>query len=302
MTKSYEKIAHTENGEMFKVLERITLLPLLYKIYSNRSRNSVKSILARGQVFVNDRQTTQFNDPLKARDQVFVMDNRTAEGRSRLIGLDILYEDRHLIVVNKAAGLLSISTGKDDELTVFSQLNDYVRHKYRRGRVYIVHRLDRDTSGVMLIAKSSEAQNKLRTNWQRLMKKRQYVALVEGRVEKQTGTIKSYLKEGDNYKMYSVPENQGGKRAITDYKVRKAGKRFSLVELSLKTGRKNQIRVHMQDVGHTVVGDWKYGSTKNPLKRLGLHSEKIIFIHPITDQLMEIKATAPKQMLKFVSE
>src|SRR5699024_5748636 len=179
MTSGYERSGRTENGEMFKVLERTTLLPLLYKIYSDRSRNSVKSILARGQVFVNDRQTTQFNEPLKAQDQVFVMDNRTAEGRSQLVGLDILYEDRHLIVVNKAAGLLSISTGKDDELTVFSQLNDYVRHKYRRGRVYIVHRLDQDTSGVMLITKSSEVQNKLRSDWQRFMKKRQYVALVE---------------------------------------------------------------------------------------------------------------------------
>lgn len=300
MTKLYELMERTENGDRFQVNVTMELLPFLYKAYANRSRNSVKSMLQRQQVSVNGQVTTQFNDKLKVNDRVYIMNNRTAQGRSQLSGLEILYEDKHLIAVNKAAGLLSISTGKDDEPTAYSELMTYVRHKRRHNRIYIVHRLDRDTSGVMLFAKHKDVQNKLRNHWQHYIKKRQYLALVEGLVQKKSGTITSYLKEGQHYQMYSVSKNQGGKKAVTHYHVRKSTERFSLVDVSLVSGRKNQIRVHMQDIGHPVVGDKKYGSTKNPLKRLGLHAEIIAFVHPITNKFIKITAQPPRRMLRII--
>lgn len=300
LIKRYERIKQTENGELFLIHTSMELLPFLYDAYSNRSRNSVKSMLQRQQVYINDQATTQFNEKLKANDRVFIMNNRAAQGRSELVGLDILYEDNHLIAINKAAGLLSISTGKDDELTAFSQLMDYVRKKRRTNRVFIVHRLDRDTSGVMLFAKSAKMQNDLRNNWHQYVKIRQYIALVEGKITKKSGTITSYLKEGVNYQMYSVSKHEGGKRAITHYKVKKADNRYSLVEVSLETGRKNQIRVHMKDIGHPVVGDKKYGATKNPLRRLGLHADTLGFIHPLTNKFVKIKAPAPQRMLRII--
>lgn len=300
MTKRFERIEQTENGELYQIYTSMELLPFLYDAYANRSRNSVKSMLQRRQVYINDQATTQFNEKLNVNDRVFIMNNRAAQGRSELIGLDILYEDDHLIAINKAAGLLSISTGKDDELTAFSQLMDYVHKKRRSNRIFIVHRLDRDTSGVMLFAKDAKMQNNLRNNWHEYVKVRQYLALVEGKITKKSGTITSYLKEGSNYQMYSVSKNEGGKRAVTHYKVKKADNRYSLVEVSLETGRKNQIRVHMKDIGHPVVGDRKYGATKNPLKRLGLHADTLGFIHPLTNKFIKITAPPPQKMLRII--
>lgn len=300
MTKGFQQIEQRENGDLFQITTSMELLPFLYDAYANRSRNSIKSMLRRGQVFVNDRETTQFNEKLKKHDRVFVMHNRIAQARSQLVGLKILYEDAHLIAVWKEAGLLSIATGKDDELTAFSQVMEYVRNKRRSNRIFIVHRLDRDTSGVMLFAKSARIQNEFREHWRRLVKVRLYVALVEGKVTKKRGTITSYLKEGPHYQMYSVNKNEGGKRAVTHYEVKKAKAHYSLIELSLETGRKNQIRVHMKDIGHPVVGDYKYGATKNPLKRLGLHANELGFIHPVTNKFVKINAPIPKKMLQFI--
>ena len=213
------------------------------------------------------------------------------EFRSSL--LKIVYEDAYLIVVEKREGLLSIATNSEKERTAHSILNEYVQRSAREHRVFIVHRLDRDTSGLMVFAKDAKTKQKLQDNWEEIVTDRRYVAVVSGYVEQDSGTITSWMKDNKMFVSYSSMSNNGGDKAITHYKVIKRANGYSLLELELETGRKNQIRVHMQDIKHPVIGDEKYGDGVNPIGRLGLHAFKLYFYHPVTGELMKFETPYP---------
>lgn len=209
-------------------------------------------------------------------------------------GIKVVYEDEYLIAVEKASGILSIATDKEREKTAYNIVKNYVKSRNPLEKLFIVHRLDRETSGVMIFAKTEEMQQILQTNWQKMVLERTYVAVVEGKVEKNSDTIISYLKENSAFVTFSSDkEIEGSKKAVTHYTVLKRSKGFSLVEANIETGRKNQIRVHMQSLGHSVVGDKKYGATTNPLGRLGLHAKSIIFKHPKTGKVLSFQTGIP---------
>ncbi|WP_404451393.1 RluA family pseudouridine synthase [Virgibacillus necropolis] len=284
--------------ETFTVKEPMSLLPFLLKVMENRSRNSVKSILARGQVSVDDDATTKHNYPLKQGQTVTILKNKVAAKVNKMTGFSIIHEDKEIIVINKDAGLLSIANAREKDFTAYSQLMDYVKIEHPKNRVFIVHRLDRDTSGVMVFAKTETVKRKLQDNWKAIVKERTYMALVEETVKKPKGTITSWLKESSTLVMYSSPKEGDGLRAVTHYQTIQSNTTFSLLKVNLETGRKNQIRVHMKDIGHPIVGDKKYGSKTNAIGRLGLHASVLAFEHPKTGKLLQFEADVPDTFMR----
>src|SRR5690625_4420680 len=281
MTKSFKRLKTSRDMFSFRIQENIELLPFLYKAFSNRSRNSVKSILRRGQVSVNGKETTQFNERLQEGDFVTVLKNEAAKRLGALVGIEILHEN------------------KDEFFTVQQQMIEYVKHQHLRNHIYMTHRLDRDTSGVMILARNIKTQHYLQNNWHEVVPERSYQALVEGEVEKDKGTVKSYLKETKTFYVYST-EDEDGLHAVTHYEKVKSNGKYSLLNVHLETGRKNQIRVHMKDLGHPVAGDKKYGAETNPLNRLCLHAQSITFIHPKTKKPVTVRAKAPRSFQRAV--
>ncbi len=279
---------------VYTVAESTELLPFLLEMMTKSSRNSVKSVLTRGQVAVDGKMVKQHNHLLQVGQTVTILKNQAALNENKLIGVSILHEDEDIIVINKEAGLLTMASKNENEMTAYRQLTDYVKNSNPKNRIYIVHRLDRDTSGVLLFAKSEEVKEALQEKWNEIVKERLYTALVEGVVRKKEGTISSWLKESKTFKVYSSPTDNGGQHAVTHYKKVQSSKQFSLLEVRLETGRKNQIRVHMEELGHPVAGDKKYGSTVNPIKRLGLHATVLALLHPRTGELVRFHAEVPK--------
>ncbi|MBD2864278.1 RluA family pseudouridine synthase [Paenibacillus sp. IB182363] len=277
------------------------LLAFLIQSLSSHGRNAVKSILARGQVSVNGRTVTRHDQPLLPGHQVTVSWSKIVKA-DKMVGLSILHEDDDVIVVHKDAGLLSIASEQEKEMTAYRQLSDHVRRADPRSRIFIVHRLDRDTSGVMMFAKSEQIQQQLQNTWQESVLERTYVALVEGEVREEQGTIRSWLKENKAMRVYSSQKPDDGQLAVTRYKLMKSSKLFSLLEVELETGRKNQIRVHMQDIGHPVVGDKKYGASSGSIGRLGLHAHVLTFRHPATGQTMRFESKVPPAFLRVFRE
>ncbi len=255
------------------------LLKLLYEELKNLPRGKVKSYLEHRQVLVNGVVTTKFNHPVKSGDTVKIA---LGEGAQKAHGIEIIYEDEYLLAVNKPAGLLSVATDGEKLRTAYARLSET-----RRGEIFVVHRLDRDTSGVLLFAKSIKVRDALQENWNEQITLREYLAICEGEFEKKQGRCDTLIAENRVHVMYSASD---GKRAITDYEVIAERAGFSLVRVRLLTGRKNQIRVHMKELGNPVVGDKKYGSKENPIGRLGLHAAALGFIHPITGKETVISA------------
>ncbi|NQX59164.1 RluA family pseudouridine synthase [Paenibacillus qinlingensis] len=287
----------------YTVKEPTELLPFLLEKLSSLGRNAVKAILARGQVAVNGKAVTAYNHPLQPEMIVTINKDKVVEDIP-LAGMTILHEDHDVIVIQKDAGLLSIATDtQENQITAYRQLTAHVRNHDPKARIFVVHRLDRDTSGVMMFAKNEQAQQHLQNTWQESVKERTYVALVEGMVRKPEGTISSWLKEhAKSLKMFSTPYPNDGQHAVTHYKTLQANKSFSLLEVNLETGRKNQIRVHMQDIGHPVAGDKKYGSKSKEINRLGLHARVLAFLHPTTGTLMRFETHIPKVFLNPFKE
>ena len=217
-------------------------------------------------------------------------------------GLDILYEDRDILVVNKPAGLLTVGTKTNKFKTAEYILTDYVRKGSLKSRnqIFVVHRLDQWTSGVLIFAKSEEVKSLLQAQWQSTEKK--YVAVVYGHPAPKEGKITSYLAENKAYEVYSTKDATKGRLAHTAYKVLKETKQFSLLEINLLTGRKNQIRVHMADQGHPVVGDRKYGKNKDEYSRLALHSKSISFKHPTSGEQITFETKVPKYFNKLIDK
>lgn len=282
----------------FKVTEAMELFDFLVSKMPSASRKTLKNMLTHSQVTVNDKTVTQYNTKLSPGQTVSITKQKVTKHQANLKGVEILFEDDAILVINKAAGVLSMAGKNPSELTAYRQLTDYVKEIHPRNRLFIVHRLDRDTSGVMVFAKSEAVKETLQKNWHSDVKERKYTAMVEGVVNERPGTISSWLTEGKTLKVYSSPYDNGGKHAVTHYKKLQGNRHFSLLEVQLETGRKNQIRVHMQEIGHSVVGDKKYGARQNPLKRLGLHATTLVFKHPITQKNVSFNAPAPAAFLK----
>ncbi|WP_414647983.1 RluA family pseudouridine synthase [Desulfitobacterium sp.] len=286
------------NQTSYSVTEPTELMEFLSKQLPDQSRNNIKSLLAHHQILVDEETVSQYNHPLAIGQQVSVFWSKVRkENQPR--GLEILFEDNYLIVVAKEAGLLSISTSKEKEQTAYSILTDHVKKSDLKNRIFIVHRLDRDTSGVMLFAKSEKVKKLLQEDWKEAVEERSYVAITEGLVPKPEGTITSWLTESKAFIMYSSPTPNGGQKAITHYKVLRKNRNYSMLEVKLETGRKNQIRVHMREIGHPIIGDKKYGSTKNPIRRLGLHARLLAFRHPITGEDVRFETEIPKEFLSL---
>lgn len=295
----------------FRVEAACELMPFLLSKLGGMTRTSVKQLLSQRRVTVNAGIQTRHDTMLKAGDVVQVLQGR-GNVELRHPKLRIIYEDDALIIVEKKNGLLTVPYNpKSSEMTAYSILKEYVRKESKRNTVHVVHRLDRETSGVLVFAKSPELQEYMRTYWRQLVTKRTYVALVEGQFEKKEGTITTWLTEDQQTGMvYSSPKDDGGQKAVTHYKVLKStimgeGDQelaVSLVELNLETGRTNQIRVHMQSVGHPVVGDRKYGhgNEYSPVDRLCLHAKVLEFIHPMTEKKVRFEAAAPKEFTVFL--
>ena len=212
----------------------------------------------------------------------------------------LVYEDEHILVINKGYGVLSMGTDTKKDGTAYSIMREYVKYHDPRAKVFIVHRLDRDTSGLMMLAKTIEAKEAMQHNWNNMVLNRKYIAVVEGEVKQQEGVVKSYLAENSQYEVYSTDDPSKGQFAVTRYKCLKATKSYSMMEVELDTGRKNQIRVHMKDLGHPIAGDRKYGAAHSPINRLALHAQTLRFVHPITRREMNFSAPIPSGFRSLV--
>ncbi|GMA63404.1 RluA family pseudouridine synthase [Alicyclobacillus fastidiosus] len=279
------------------VTEAQDLLPFLLEQFPNKGRNKVKTMLTRGQVMVEGRIVTRHDHRLEPRQQVKILG--TVRGMGEVLhGIRILFEDEHLIVIDKPPGLLSMATDEEHDRTAYRILMNHVRAASKTARVFIVHRLDRETSGVMMFAKSEAVQQALQNSWRESVLSRAYIVVVEGKVAKPEGKIETWLKESSTKTMF-VSRPGDGVKAVTHYRVQRSTAEYSLLEVHLETGRKNQIRVHMQSIGHPVVGDKRYGATKNPIGRLGLHAQLLSFRHPVTEEVLTFETAIPPSFRKL---
>ncbi len=286
------------NKTEYTVRQAQELLPFLLAQMPDSSRSRVKELLAHN-VYVDGRRTSQFNFPLQPGMRVSI-DRPRGRDRLRPRELDIVFEDQHLLVVNKHEGLLSYSRHPADK-TVITVLNQYLEATHQRCHAHVVHRLDRDTSGLMLVSKSKEVSRKLEEDWKGLVFDRRYVAVAWGRLDPPRGEVRSWFTDGE-YCVLSSPVDNGGKLAVTHYEVRQTSRRYSLVELKLDTGRRNQIRVHLRDLQHPVVHDPMYGykDDLSPVSRLCLHAFRLCFTHPVTGRRHRFETPVPSQFLKLM--
>ena len=307
----------------YVVKEPCELLQFLMTYVPGNTRTKAKQLLSQKMVFVDKVITTQFNTPLKAGQLVQIAKRGNLHQlRNRFV--KILYEDAFLLVVEKKEGIVTNTMPGGRENSVKRILDEYVKRKSRSISVHTVHRLDRVTSGLLIFAKRRDVQQMFTENWHDIVKDRRYVAVVQGLMEKDSGTVESWLTDNKMYVTYSTNYDNGGKYAITHYRtlkrsaensvgvsvgnhpdgkpepMPKANTDYSLVELKLETGRKNQIRVHMQDLQHPVVGDLKYGSDVDPIGRVCLHAYRIEFVHPITRELLSFESPIPQPFLSIM--
>ncbi len=276
-----------------------TLMQFLLLNLKKKSRDNIKSFLRNKQVLVNGQPVTQFNHELHPADKILIAGERHANSLlSR--NMRIVYEDEHIIVIDKNAGILSMASDNEKYLTAYNILSNYVKLQRPANRIFIVHRLDRDTSGLMMFARSEKVQSLLQKDWRNNVTARTYIALVEGEVTQPEGIIKSYIYESKALMMHSTQNPDKGELAITLFKTLKCNKDYSLLSVTLQTGKKNQIRLHMQELGHSIVGDKKYGASGSPIGRLGLHASVLAFIHPVTGKELHFVSKAPAKFRRLV--
>lgn len=295
---------------VYKVNHSDELLEFLLR-KCNTSRNNVKSLLVRKQVLVNGRVVTQYNFMLAKDDEVKLSRRPVKDGEAvkptakltrgakkeekpsfSLRDIKFIYETEDLIAIDKPAGLLSVESDKE-RACAYGYVTDYLQKQNKNARAFVLHRIDKETSGVLLFAKDIKLHSMLKMHWNEQVQTREYYAVVEGVLEKKSDTLTTYLKENVNNLVYAT-NDPTGQKAVTHYEVLKENGQYSLLRVKIDTGRKNQIRVQMKALGNPVVGDDKYGSgNKNPLDRLGLHASKLEFIHPVTKELITLTAGVP---------
>ena len=290
-----------DNIIVFTVAEGMPngLFDFLIAVMPDRKRTTVKEMLKHRQVMVGQTVTTQFDMPLSPGDKVSVNTTREFQVFSHP-RLKLVYEDDDIIVINKGYGLLSMGTDKPGEQTAYSIVREYLKRKDPRNKLFIVHRLDRDTTGLMMFAKNIQAKETMQHNWNNMVLERRYIAVTEGAMEPADGEIRSYLTENSAHEVYSTTRPGEGQLAVTYYRTLKVRQPYSLVELSLATGRKNQIRVHLKEKGHPIVGDRRYGAAPSPIHRLCLHAQTLRFVHPVTRRDMNFSATLPAGFLRLI--
>lgn len=274
------------------------LLRYMYENMQGQSRSAVKAYLTRGQVTVNGQSTTAFDYPVHKGDRIMIHDKGIMvkkRGGEKDTRVKIVFEDDWLIVVDKRSGVLSMSTGRPGETTAYSLLSDYVKRVYcKDSKIFIVHRIDRETSGLIIFSKDEKTKHALQENWNSSVLERKYCAILEGRPPENQGTVHSWLSENPkSLKVTSSPTDDGGKESVTHYRVLSHGKHYSLVEFELETGRKHQIRVHSALLGCPVTGDRRYGAADNPAGRIALHARSIVFRHPVTGKVMSFDTGLP---------
>ena len=277
------------------------LLPFLFASWPEEKRKQVRTWLKFQAVTVNGRPVSQFNHPLHPGDVVAIRSDRFAVPKTVLpSGIKVCFEDAAIIVIDKPENLLSIATEAEQEKTAYFQLNEYLRrgNDQARDRVWIVHRLDRETSGLMVFAKTEQAKRVLQTGWDKAVKR--YEAVVEGRLPDDAGIFASDLDETNPLRVYSAPPGERTRHAVTHYRVLARREWRTLVELTLETGRRHQLRVQLADAGCPIIGDKKYGAKSDPVKRLGLHACALRFPHPETQREMSFESPMPKELLRLV--
>lgn len=274
--------------------------PLLQFLLENvrGSRCKIKATLQGRGIKVDGKTVTQFDFLLKPGMRVAVSKTKNNQRGFRSRYVQIVYEDRWLVVIEKRVGILSMAAGHST-LNVKSVLDDYFHRTGQRCRAHVVHRLDRDTSGLMVYAKDIDVEQEFEHNWHDIVYDRRYVAVVSGEVADDEGTIANWLRDNKAYVTYSSPYDNGGKYAVTHFHVLRRTTDHSLVEFRLETGRKNQIRVHSADMGHPVCGDVKYGNGDDPLHRLCLHAYVLCFYHPVTKERMEFETMIPGEFRRL---
>jgi 23S rRNA pseudouridine1911/1915/1917 synthase len=281
---------------------------LLARFEGKLSRNSVKTLLSDRKVLVNGSMTTQFNYPLAKDDEIRIAKNpiRTAPVRKQATPAVpsfkpyLIYEDEEFLVMNKPAGLLSVESDKDPNCA-YAMAVEYLKKKDPRARPYILHRIDKETSGVLIFAKDIKIHSMLRMHWNEDITKREYFAVVQGVMDEETGHLVSWLRENQNHLVY-VAKDHTGKKAITNYQVSRSNGVYSLLRVEIETGRKNQIRVQMNDLNHPILGDDKYGLVPSPIGRLCLHASALEFIHPVTKKPMRFHAPVPDEFNTLVGK
>ncbi len=289
LPKGPDKIFNWEN----RTEETLPLMEFVASFRPDTKRSEIKKWLKFGHLMVGGVVTTRFDEPV-APGVVVSFNSSRPFPVFHHPRIEIVYEDDDVIVINKGYGLLSVGApNKKREENAYDILRDYVKNVDPRNRIYVVHRLDRDTSGLMMFAKTEEAQNILRHNWNNMILERLYVAVLEGYLEQDQGYVKSRLAENSQYVVYSTDDPEEGRIAVTHYNVLGRGNGYTLAQFSLDTGRKNQIRVHASDLGHPIAGDKKYGAETSPLHRLALHAQTLRFAHPITRKDMNFQTPVP---------
>ncbi len=298
-TRPFTRTANKKKkNDTFTVEKNDTLLNYLISILPHKSRNIIKAVLRDRQVLVNNKAVTKFDFPLTPGQHLEVQWERPAP-KQPLQGLDIVHEDQDLIVVNKPAGLLTVATDKEKRRTAYAILSNYVKAENPENKIFIVHRLDRETSGLLLFARNEVIKQQIQKTWEKTIIQRTYIAAVEGDVQQDQGTVTSWLTESKALKVYSSQNPQHGQKSITHYKKIQGNTLYSLLQVNLETGRKHQIRVHMQDIGHPVVGDSKYGSKEKPIGRLGLHAQVLAFTHPKSGEVCRFATPVPPKFMKL---
>ena len=279
--------------QYFEVMKEQPLLDFLLEHLQGQSRTKIKATLQGHGVLVGKTCQTRHDFPLVPGMRVAVSKTKRNLNILRSRYVKIVYEDQYLVVVDKAVGILSMAAGHSS-LNVKAVLDDYFHKSRQRCHAHVVHRLDRDTSGLMIYAKDMQTEQALERDWHGCVYDRRYVALLSGRMEQSEGAIANWLKDNAAYVTYSSPVDNGGKYAVTHFRTLEALGDRSLVEFRLETGRKNQIRVHAADMGHPVCGDVKYGNGDDPIGRLCLHAYVLCFYHPVTRERMEFSTPVPR--------
>ncbi len=275
-----------------------SLLEALQKLVPGASNRTLRQMLARGRVRLNGSVCKQSGRMAAAGDVVEVGGSTAAP--ARVHNLDIVYEDEDLLVVHKPAGLLTVATEHERERTAYSYLRDYLREPPKRQKLFIVHRLDKFVSGLLVFAKSETVKAGLQAQFRKHDIDRKYWAVVEGRVEKDRGSIRSRLAQDRDCRMHSTADDSTGKEAVTHYRVLRRMRSLTSLEITLETGRKNQIRVHLSEMGHPIAGDRAYGSTSDPLGRMGLHAFCLGFVHPRLGTTLQFKTGPPPQLRPYL--
>lgn len=266
-------------------------------LHPGTSKNSLKKLLEHDRVKVNGAVVRIGKTMLQPGDRVEI--GAKVFARRLYKELDILFEDEHLLVINKKHSLLTIATEREREKTAYAYLYAYLKSQNPENKIFIVHRLDRDASGLLVFARTDSAKRKLQAQFREHKIERAYIAIVEGKVKTTDGVIQNYLAQNRALKVYAAQDEQHGKLAISHYHVQRRIAKYTWLEVKTQTGRKHQIRVHLAGLGHPIIGDKEYGSTKNPINRLGLHANMLGFVHPATGKMMKFEIEAPPEFRKM---